>query len=134
MVHSDPQIRHRNPPLSPAPRPSSIAAQYRDEPARALLNAAQPQSSPRSHPTHRARPPAPWVWAGACYWHGVGEVMHGGISLCFHAGQPAWETHLFLGGVELVFRGNDKIGVNAAFVAFLPVLRSKTGKTQPNQA
>ena len=30
VSHSDPQICHRNPPLSPAPRPPSIAAQYRD--------------------------------------------------------------------------------------------------------
>ena len=30
VAHSDPQICHRNPPLSPAPRPPSIATQYRD--------------------------------------------------------------------------------------------------------
>ena len=30
VAHSNPQICHRNPLLSPAPRPSSIATQYRD--------------------------------------------------------------------------------------------------------
>ena len=30
VAHSDPQICHRKSPLSPVPRPSSIAAQYRD--------------------------------------------------------------------------------------------------------
>ena len=30
ITNSDPQIYHKKPPLSPAPRPSSIAAQYRD--------------------------------------------------------------------------------------------------------
>ena len=40
MTHSDPQICHKKRPLSPAPRPSSIAAQYAIQGRLGLLDSA----------------------------------------------------------------------------------------------
>ena len=54
---------------------------------------------------------------------------------CFHAGRPACETCLIPGGGELVFREKQNSDEDVAFLAFLRVLRSKTGnKNQPGAA
>ena len=80
VPHSDPQICHRNPPLSPAPRPSNIATQYRDRLSSkcgVFAFYGQPLT------LHRAlRRMAGlvlllvfWALAGACQRHGVGGVL-----------------------------------------------------------
>ena len=43
---------------------------------------------------------------------------------CFHAGRPAWEAWLIPVGGGFFFRGKQNSDKNAAFLAFLRVLRS----------